>query len=99
LEAIRKTDSVKSVVIITTDKVYENKKIAWAYRETNIGGFDQQKRVQIGGFALTATRFRRNGVITTARAGNVIGGGDWSERTDLPDVFRSLIFGRKTYES
>lgn len=101
LEAIRKTDSVKSVVVITTDKVYENKEWHWAYRETErLGGFDPYSNSKAcAELAVSAYRNSFFGesdcLIATARAGNVIGGGDWSEDRLLPDVFRSLVFGEK----
>lgn len=101
LEAVRKTDSVKSVVIITTDKVYENKEWLWAYRENErLGGFDPYSNSKAcAELAVSAYRnsFFAESVclIATARAGNVIGGGDWSEDRLLPDVFRSLIYGEK----
>lgn len=99
LEAIRKVESVKSVVIVTTDKVYENKEWHWAYRENErLGGFDPYSNSKA--CAELAVSSYRNSffkesetLIATARAGNVIGGGDWSEDRLLPDVFRSLIFG------
>ncbi len=99
LEAIRQTDSVKSVVVVTTDKVYENKEWLWAYRETErLGGFDPYSNSKAcAELAVSAYRnsFFAGGetLIVTARAGNVIGGGDWSEDRLLPDVFRSLVFG------
>ena len=101
LEAVRKTGSVKSVVVITTDKVYENKEWHWAYRETErLGGFDPYSNSKAcAELAVSAYRnsfFAESDCsIATARAGNVIGGGDWSEDRLLPDVFRSLIFGGK----
>ncbi|MDQ3324035.1 MAG: CDP-glucose 4,6-dehydratase, partial [Acidobacteriota bacterium] len=101
LEAIRQTDSVKSVVIVTTDKVYENKEWLWAYRETErLGGFDPYSNSKAcAELAVSAYRnsFFADGetLIATARAGNVIGGGDWSEDRLLPDVFRSLVFGER----
>lgn len=99
LEAVRKTASVKAVVIVTTDKVYENKEWLWAYRENErLGGFDPYSNSKA--CAELAVSSYRNSffadnkcLIATARAGNVIGGGDWSEDRLLPDVFRSLIFG------
>ena len=101
LEAARKTDFVKSIVIITTDKVYENKEWYWAYRENErLGGFDPYSNSKA--CAELAVSAYRNSffsdsdcLIATARAGNVIGGGDWSEDRLLPDVFRSVIFGEK----
>lgn len=99
LEAIRRVDCVKSVVIATTDKVYKNNEWHWAYRENErLGGFDPYSNSKA--CAELAVDSYRNSFfqesetfIATARAGNVIGGGDWSEDRLLPDVFRSLIFG------
>lgn len=101
LEAVRRVDSVKAVVVVTTDKVYENKEWHWAYRENErLGGFDPYSNSKA--CAELAVAAYRNSffaesrcLIATARAGNVIGGGDWSEDRLLPDVFRSLIFGEK----
>lgn len=101
LEAVRKTGFVRSVVVVTTDKVYENKEWLWAYRENErLGGFDPYSSSKAcAELAVAAYRnsFFGDGkcLIATARAGNVIGGGDWSEDRLLPDVFRSLIFGKK----
>lgn len=101
LEAVRRTNFVKSVVVVTTDKVYENKEWRWAYRENErLGGFDPYSNSKAcAELAVSAYRnsFFGEGqtLIATARAGNVIGGGDWSEDRLLPDVFRSLIFGEK----
>lgn len=101
LEAVRRVNFVKAVVVVTTDKVYENKEWLWAYRENErLGGFDPYSNSKA--CAELATAAYRNSffaesqtLIATARAGNVIGGGDWSEDRLLPDVFRSLIFGEK----
>ncbi len=99
LEAIRHVDSVKSAVMITTDKVYENEERDFGYAENDrLGGFDPYSNSKAcAELAVSAYRnsFFADGkcLIATARAGNVIGGGDWSEDRLLPDVFRSLIFG------
>ena len=101
LETLRRTNSVKSVVIITTDKVYENKEWHWDIRENErLGGFDPYSNSKA--CAELAVSAYRNSffsdsdcLIATTRAGNVIGGGDWSEDRILSDVFRSLIFGNK----
>ncbi len=99
LEAIRSADSVKAVVIITTDKVYENEERDFGYAENDrLGGFDPYSNSKAcAELAVSSYRnsFFADGkcLIATARAGNVIGGGDWSEDRLLPDVFRSLIFG------
>jgi CDP-glucose 4,6-dehydratase len=101
LEAVRQTNFVKAVIVITTDKVYENKEWHWAYRENErLGGFDPYSNSKAcAELAVSAYRnsffSESETLIATARAGNVIGGGDWSEDRLLPDVFRSLIFGDK----
>ena len=101
LDAVRRSDFVKSVVIVTTDKVYENKEWLWGYRETErLGGFDPYSNSKAcAELAVSAYRnsffVESETLIATARAGNVIGGGDWSEDRLLPDVFRSLCFGEK----
>ena len=101
LEAVRKTNFVKSVIVVTTDKVYENREWLWAYRENErLGGFDPYSNSKAcAELAVAAYRDSFSGesecLIATARAGNVIGGGDWSEDRLLPDVFRSLVFGEK----
>jgi CDP-glucose 4,6-dehydratase len=99
LEAIRQVSSVKSAVIITTDKVYENEERDSGYLENDrLGGFDPYSNSKACA-ELAVSSYRNsffadgNCLIATARAGNVIGGGDWSEDRLLPDVFRSLIFG------
>lgn len=99
LDAIRRTDSVKSVVIITTDKVYENKESDRGYLENErLGGFDPYSNSKACA-ELAVSSYRNsffkdsNCLIATARAGNVIGGGDWSEDRLIPDMFRSLVFG------
>jgi CDP-glucose 4,6-dehydratase len=99
LEAIRSVDSVKAAVMITTDKVYENEERNWGYKENDrLGGFDPYSNSKACA-ELAISSYRNsffadgNCLIATARAGNVIGGGDWSEDRLLPDVFRALIFG------
>lgn len=98
LEAVRKSQSVKSTVVITTDKVYENCESSTGYRETDrLGGSDPYSSSKACA-ELAVSAYRKSffvgseKLIATARAGNVIGGGDWSEERLLPDVFRSLIF-------
>jgi CDP-glucose 4,6-dehydratase len=101
LEAIRSVKTVKSVVIVTTDKVYENFESAIGYTENDrLGGFDPYSNSKAcAELAVSAYRnsffAKSETLIATARAGNVIGGGDWSEDRLLPDVFRSLIFGKE----
>jgi CDP-glucose 4,6-dehydratase len=95
-EAIRKTSSVKAVVNVTTDKCYENREWVWPYREDEaMGGYDPYSSSK-GCSELVTAAYRRSffsssGVsVATARAGNVIGGGDWSSDRLIPDFFRAI---------
>jgi len=95
LEALRKGDTVKSVVMVTTDKVYQNKEWLYPYREHDrLGGYDPYSASKAASELVIesykAAFLADNGVaIATARAGNVIGGGDWSEERLIPDVVRA----------
>lgn len=96
LEAVRKTPSIKVVINITSDKVYENREWHWGYRENDaLGGFDPYSASKACADIL-ATSYRRSFFnnkgcrIITARAGNVIGGGDWSADRLIPDAIRSF---------
>ena len=99
LEAIRKCKSVKSVVNITTDKVYENKEWEWGYRENErINGFDPYSNSKSCSELVTSSykkSFFNNCdiAVSTARAGNVIGGGDFAEDRIIPDCIRAAING------
>lgn len=97
-ESIRNCESIRSVVNITTDKVYENNEWDWGYRETdNLNGFDPYSNSKSCSELVTSSyknsffRERLNIAISTARAGNVIGGGDFSEDRIIPDCVRSAI--------
>ncbi|MCX5778235.1 MAG: CDP-glucose 4,6-dehydratase [Elusimicrobia bacterium] len=97
LEAIRMTPSVRSAVYITSDKCYSNREWVWGYRENDIlGGEDpysaSKAAAEVVFHAYTASYFsaRRDMGIASARAGNVIGGGDWSADRVVPDTIRSL---------
>ena len=95
IEAIRKSDDVKSFVNITTDKVYENREWYWPYRESDqLGGHDPYASSKACSEILTSSYFRSffnlsNVGFATARSGNVIGGGDWSSNRIIPDFFRA----------
>jgi CDP-glucose 4,6-dehydratase len=96
LEAIRHYDFVKSLIMVTTDKVYLNKECQWPYREDNrLGGFDPYSASK-SATELIVDSYRKSflndaGIsVSTARAGNVIGGGDWSEDRLIPDLMRAL---------
>ncbi|HTD90170.1 MAG TPA: CDP-glucose 4,6-dehydratase [Burkholderiales bacterium] len=100
LEAIRATPSVKAVVNVTTDKCYENRERDWGYRENEpMGGFDPYSSSK-GCAELVTSAYRRSflaasGVsIATARAGNVIGGGDWANDRLIPDFLRAMDVGQ-----
>lgn len=92
LEAARGTQSVRGVVVVTSDKCYENREWPWAYRETEAMGGDEPYSSSKGCAELVAAAYRRSffPAIATARAGNVIGGGDWAEDRLLPDCIRAL---------
>lgn len=99
LEAVRATSSVKAVVIVTTDKCYENREWTWGYRENeSMGGFDPYSSSK-GCAELVTSAYRRSylesaGVaMASARAGNVIGGGDWAADRLIPDFLRALDAG------
>ncbi len=101
LEIARQTPSVRAVVCITSDKCYENREWDHAYRETDpMGGFDPYSSskacAEIVAAAYRQSYFRqaeRVCGVATARAGNVIGGGDWSEDRLLPDLIRGFKAG------
>ena len=95
-EAIRKVSSVLAIVNVTTDKCYENREWEWAYRENEpLGGYDPYSSSKGCSEILTAawrsSYFAKSGVaLASARAGNVIGGGDWALDRLLPDFLRAL---------
>ena len=105
LDAIRRTPSVKAVVSITTDKCYENKEWVWGYRETDpLGGYDPYSSskacAEIVSAAYRQSYFpieklgsTHHTAVATARAGNVIGGGDWSLDRLIPDLVRGFLNG------
>lgn len=96
LEAVRQTSSAKAVVNVTTDKCYENREWVWPYRENEaMGGFDPYSSSKACSELVTAA-YRRSflesaGIhLASARAGNVIGGGDWADDRLVPDFLRAL---------
>ncbi len=99
LESVRSTPSVKVVVNVTSDKCYENHEWAWGYRETDsLGGFDPYSNSKACSELVTSayrnsffTSEKNKVAIATARAGNVIGGGDWTKDQLIPDIFRALL--------
>jgi CDP-glucose 4,6-dehydratase len=101
LEAIRVTPSLKAVVIITTDKVYDNKEWIFPYRENDaLGGYDMYssskacteiliQSYQKSFFNIEAYKNKHTVLMASARAGNVIGGGDWSDDRLIPDIVKA----------
>lgn len=106
LEVCRITSSVKAIVNVTTDKCYENQEWHWGYRETEpMGGYDPYSNSK-GCSELVTSSYRnsyfnpkdysKHGIaLATARAGNVIGGGDWAEDRLIPDFFRAITLGEE----
>jgi len=92
LEACRNTESVRQIVIVTTDKVYENKEQIQGYKEIDcLGGHDPYSASKAAAEIVTQS-YNHSFIqsVATARAGNVIGGGDWSHNRIVPDCIRSL---------
>ena len=101
LESVRGCDSVRAVVVITTDKCYENKEWVWPYRESDrLGGYDPYSNSKAcvelvvsayrNSFYPPAHYDQHGLAIASARAGNVIGGGDWAEDRLVPDIMRAF---------
>lgn len=99
LQAARGVESLEAIVVITTDKCYENREVIWPYRETDpMGGRDPYSSSKACAELATASFAHSffsnvNCAVSTARAGNVIGGGDWSKDRLLVDIMRGLIAG------
>jgi len=104
LDSVRRTPSVRAVVSVTTDKCYENKEWVWGYRESDpLGGYDPYSSSKACA-ELVSAAYRQSYfpvahlaqhkvALATARAGNVIGGGDWSQDRLLPDLVRGFLAG------
>lgn len=99
LDALRRVDTIRSIVAVTSDKCYENKEWIWGYRENEaMGGFDPYSNSK-GCAELVSSAFRQSfysklGVgLATARAGNVIGGGDWAKDRLVPDLILAFQKG------
>jgi len=104
MDAIRTCKSVRAVVVITSDKCYENQEWIWPYREDDrLGGHDPYSSSKACAELLVSSyrnsyfpleRYSEHGVsIATARAGNVIGGGDWAKDRLIPDLMRGFSAG------
>lgn len=104
LEAVRYTQGIKAVVNVTTDKCYENRERHWGYRENEpLGGYDPYSNSKACSELVTSSfrnsffnpkEFKKHGVaLASARAGNVIGGGDWAADRLIPDFIRAISSG------
>ncbi|NOS86960.1 MAG: CDP-glucose 4,6-dehydratase, partial [Methylococcaceae bacterium] len=105
LDAVRSTPSVKAVLCVTTDKCYENREWLWGYREHEaLGGYDPYSSSKACAELVTAAYrnayfsadgYAQHGVaVASARAGNVIGGGDWAADRLIPDILHALSENR-----
>jgi CDP-glucose 4,6-dehydratase len=100
LDAVRRTPSVRAVVVVTSDKCYENRDTDRAYREDDAMGGHDPYSASKGAQELVTAAFRRsflapaNVAVASARAGNVVGGGDWSEDRLLADLMRGVAAGK-----
>jgi CDP-glucose 4,6-dehydratase len=99
LDACRDLPDLMAIVVVTTDKVYENKEWVWPYRETDsLGGKDPYSASKAATELVVASYFHSYfsntpTAVVTARGGNVIGGGDWSEDRLIPDMIRATKRG------
>ena len=105
LEAIRNTCSVRSAVMITSDKCYENREWVWGYRESDMMGGHDPYSSSKGCAELVISAYRRSYFstdrksehcpsIASTRAGNVVGGGDWAPDRLIPDILRAFMKAR-----
>ena len=100
LECVRRTESVRSFVNVTTDKVYKNREWEWGYRENEeLNGYDPYSNSKSCSELVTDSYKNsffqdRNAAISTMRAGNVIGGGDFAADRIIPDCVRAAMEGR-----
>ncbi len=108
LEAVRQTPTVKAVVNVTSDKCYENREWEVGYRETDhLGGHDPYSNSKGCAELVTAAyrnsyfnpgKYHSHGVaLASARAGNVIGGGDWAQDRLIPDMMRAIEQGKPVH--
>lgn len=108
LEACRQCESVRAIVVITTDKVYEIKEWLWPYRENDtLGGFDPYSSSKACAEILVKSYrssylhpdtygSQHQMLLASARAGNVVGGGDWAEYRLIPDLVKAAAAGEKS---
>jgi CDP-glucose 4,6-dehydratase len=107
-EAVRATPGIKAVLNVTSDKCYDNKEWHWGYRENEpLGGYDPYSNSKACAELVTSAyrnsfftpaRYAEHGIaLGSARAGNVIGGGDWAEDRLIPDMMRAIEAGRPVH--
>ena len=106
LDAVRAADCVRALIVVTSDKCYENKEWAWGYRESDrLGGYDPYSNSKACAELVTSA-YRQSFfsgrsfdgqrvAVASARAGNVIGGGDWAADRLIPDIVRAFIDERE----
>ena len=100
LECVRHSDSVRSVINVTTDKVYKNREWEWGYRENEeLCGLDPYSNSkscsELVTYSYNESFFKEKGIaVSTARAGNVIGGGDFARDRIIPDCIRAAMENR-----
>lgn len=99
LEAAKECPKIQSIVMVTSDKCYENREWLWGYRESDaMGGYDPYSaskgaaEIAISGYTQSYFRNTKTAV-ASARAGNVIGGGDWSLDRLVPDMVKAVMLG------
>ena len=101
LDALREAPDVRAVVVVTTDKCYENRDWEWSYRENDpLGGRDPYSASKAAAEIVTAMYresflVARGVAVASARAGNVVGGGDWAEDRLVPDCVRAFERGER----
>ena len=101
LDAVRQTPTARAVVVVTTDKCYDNREWVWGYREDEpMGGFDPYSSSK-GCAELVTAAYRKSYfrdtpcAVASGRAGNVIGGGDWAADRLIPDAVRAFAAGQE----
>lgn len=105
LEAVRRPDSVRAVVVFTTDKVYDNQEWEWGYRENDRLGGREAYGTSKAAAELVVAAYRESYLavrhapvgVATVRSGNVIGGGDWADERLVPDAVRAFASDKKLW--
>jgi len=105
LEAVRRPDSVRAVVVFTTDKVYDNREWVWGYREDDRLGGREAYGTSKAAAEMAVAAYRESYLavreapvgVATVRSGNVIGGGDWADERLVPDAVRAFASNKKLW--